>query len=323
MAIVAAAASKLIYLQSPPATGVAGVVLSPAVAVAVEDKFGNLIVSDSSSTVALTLNTGTFANGKNFAIASVVGGVATFAAPNGADLLINKIGNYTLKATDGTLSSVTSGIVSISPAATSQIVFQAVPATGTAGAGLGIVKVLLEDSLGNIATGDNSNVTLSVASGPAGADFAAGSTLSVAAVSGVAQFSNLVLNTSGKYTFHADAESLTEATSVNSTINPAAASKLVFLSEPSAGSVGVALNPAVTVAVQDKFGNLVTTATSVTLSLASTTTGGGFSPGSTVTASSVNGIATFGNLKLKAGTYSLLASSGALSKDTSSSFVVS
>ena len=323
VAIVAAAASKLIYLQSPPATGVAGVVLSPAVAVAVEDKFGNLIVSDSSSTVALTLNTGTFANGKNFAIASVVGGVATFAAPNGADLLINKIGNYTLKATDGTLTSVTSGIVSISPAATSQIVFQAVPATGTAGAGLGIVKVLLEDSLGNIATGDNSNVTLSVASGPAGADFAAGSTLSVAAVSGVAQFSNLVLNTSGKYTFHADAESLTEATSVNSTINPAAASKLVFLSEPSAGSVGVALNPAVTVAVQDKFGNLVTTATSVTLSLASTTTGGGFSPGSTVTASSVNGIATFGNLKLKAGTYSLLASSGALSKDTSSSFVVS
>ena len=46
----------------------------------------------------------------------------------------------------------------------------------------------MEDAFGNVVTSDTSTVTIAVASGPGG--FAAGSTTSVAAVNGVATFSN-------------------------------------------------------------------------------------------------------------------------------------
>ena len=51
---------------------------------------------------------------------------------------------------------------------------------------------VVEDQFGNIVTTDSSTVTISLASGPGG--FATGSTISVAAVNGIATFSNLVLN---------------------------------------------------------------------------------------------------------------------------------
>ena len=50
----------------------------PAVTVAAEDQFGNTFTADSTSTVTLTLNGGTFAGGGNTATATVSGGVATF-----------------------------------------------------------------------------------------------------------------------------------------------------------------------------------------------------------------------------------------------------
>ncbi len=45
------AESKLIFSQEPPANGSAGIALSPAVTVSVEDQFGNIYTADSSSTV--------------------------------------------------------------------------------------------------------------------------------------------------------------------------------------------------------------------------------------------------------------------------------
>ena len=71
------------------------------------------------------------------------------------------------------------------------------------------------------------------------------------------------------------------------------------------------------VAVEDQFGNVVTTDTStVTLTVASGP--GGFASGSTTSVSAVKGIATFSNLLLDtAGSYTLGASDGALTKATS------
>ena len=61
------------------------------------------------------------------------------------------------------------------------------------------MKVAVEDAFGNVVTSDTSTVDRSPSPvGPGG--FAAGSTTSVAAVSGVATFSNLVLDTAGSYT---------------------------------------------------------------------------------------------------------------------------
>jgi hypothetical protein len=314
------AASKLVFQQAPPASGTAGVVLSPAVVVAVEDKLGNLIASDNSSSVTLTLNSGTFANGKTSVTVQVSGGLATFSGP-GLDLIINKAGSYKLTASDGTLTKATSNSIAIAPAAASKLAFQSIPASGTAGVVLATaVKVAVEDAYGNVVTSDMSTVTLGIATGPGA--FASGSTLSVAAVNGIATFNNLVLNTSGKYTVNAADGSLTVPTSGTFTINPAGASKVVFQTQPPAsGTAGVALSPAITVAVEDQFGNIVTSASTVTLTLSS----GTFTNGSnTVLVATSGGIATFNSLKIKsAGTYTLLASSGSLATDTSTSTTIS
>ena len=55
----------------------------------------------------------------------------------------------------------------------------------------------IEDSHGNVETGDDSAVTLSIASGPGA--FSGSSTTSVDALGGVATFSNLALGTAGTY----------------------------------------------------------------------------------------------------------------------------
>src|ERR1700678_1654465 len=58
------------------------------------------------------------------------------------------------------------------------------------------ITVDVEDPFGNIVTTDSSTVTLSVASGPGSLS----GTLTMAASSGIATFSNVKLNTAGSYT---------------------------------------------------------------------------------------------------------------------------
>ena len=79
----------------------------------------------------------------------------------------------------------------------------------------------VEDAFGNVVTGNTSTVLIGVASGPGG--IASGSNASAAAVSGVATFSNLVLTTSGSYTFAATDTGLTGATSGTISISPGTA----------------------------------------------------------------------------------------------------
>ena len=92
-----AAASQIAYAREP-SNAVAGAAIAPAVKVEVEDQYNNLIVSDS-STVTLTLSSGSFEGGSNMATAVVSNGVATFGP-----LTIDLAGKYTASATDGTLT---------------------------------------------------------------------------------------------------------------------------------------------------------------------------------------------------------------------------
>src|SRR5207248_2870012 len=81
-------ATSLAFTQQP-GNGETGVALTPAVTVAVRDQFGNTFTADSSSTVALTLNGGTFAGGGNTTTAKFSNGVATFGS-----LVIGAPGSY-------------------------------------------------------------------------------------------------------------------------------------------------------------------------------------------------------------------------------------
>ena len=133
----------------------------------------------------------------------------------------------------------------------------------------------------------------------------------MAAVNGVATFSGLAADTFGGWTMAASDGALTGATSSSFAISPAAAAQVAFKQQPTQTRTGVAVSPAVTVVVQDAFGNTVTTNTSsVTLTLSS----GTFSSGSgTVTIAAVNGLATFSSLVINTpGGYTLSAGDGSL-----------
>lgn len=303
--------TKLVFLQQPPANGGAGVPLSPAVTVAAQDQFGNTYTADSSSTVTLTLNGGTFNGGGNTATAIVSNGVATFN-----NLLVSAAGTYTLTATDGALSSATSS--SFTVAANAKLAITQQPTQTTAGVAIQpAVTVAVEDQGGNVVSTDTSTVTLTISHG----SFANGSTtMTAAAVNGVATFSNLVINATGNYTLVA-----TDGVLIQAQTNPfnvvATASKLVFTQQPGNTYAGEAINPSVTVALEDSFGNIALADTStVTLTLNGGTLFGG---ATTATSAAVNGIATFNNLVVTApGSYTLTATDNSLASAVSSSFAI-
>jgi hypothetical protein len=212
IAVSPASASQLGYQQTPT-TGTAGQTLSPSVKVTVEDAFGNLLTTDT-STVAIGVASGPggFTTGSTTSVAAV-NGVATLS-----NLILDTAGTYTLQVTDGTLASATSGHVVIGAAAASQLGYEQIPSTGQTGQALSpSVTVAVEDTFGNVVTGNTSSVTIAVASGPSG--FASGSTTSVHAVGGLATFSNLFLNTPGAYTLNATDGTLAGVTSSTITIN--------------------------------------------------------------------------------------------------------
>jgi hypothetical protein len=180
------------------------------------------------------------------------------------------------------------------------------------------VTVPVQDAFANTVTTDTSTVTLTLSGGT----FAGGgTTVSAAAVNGVATFANLVINAASSYTLTASDGTLTTATSTPFTITPGAAAKLAFLQQPSNATAGATISPAVSVAVQDALGNIVSgNSSTVTLTLSS----GTFASGpSTASAAAVNGVATFSGLVINtAGTYTLAASDGPLTGATSASFTV-
>ena len=173
--VVAAGASMLAFGKKPTDT-IAGIAISPAVTVHVEDPFGNTVTSDT-STVTLTLAGGTFAGGSRTAMATASGGVATFAG-----LVIDAAGSYTLSASDGALASPPpSDTFTISPAGAHQLAFSQQPTDAIAGADISpAVTVDVQDQFGNTVTSDTSTVTLTLAGGT----FAGGSRTAMATASG-------------------------------------------------------------------------------------------------------------------------------------------
>src|SRR5262249_36233269 len=151
-------ATSLAFTQQPT-NGETGVALTPAVTVSVRDQFGNTFTGDSSSTVTLTLSSGTFVGGSNTATAPVSAGVATFA-----NLALSAPAPSPLTARDGGLTRATSNAFTIQTPA--KLSFTQQPGNGVAGSPLPPpVAVAVEDAGGNTVTGDSSTVTLTLSSG--------------------------------------------------------------------------------------------------------------------------------------------------------------
>ncbi len=315
IAVSPATANKLAFSQQPSNT-TAGIAITPIVNVRVLDQYGNLTADTSNVTIAIGTNAGSGTLSGTLTEAAV-SGVATFS-----NLSINKAGTgYTLTAADGSLTGATSSTFNITPAAASQLAFGVQPANTTAGIAIApAVTVRVLDQFGNLVTADTSSMTIAFGTN-AGSGTLSG-TLTEAAVSGVATFSNLSINKAGTgYTLTAADGSLTGATSSTFNITPAAASQLAFGVQPTNTTAGIAITPAVTVRVLDQFGNLVTADTSNVTIAFGTNAGSGTLSG-TLTEAAVSGVATFSNLSITtAGTgYTLTAADGSLTGATSSAF---
>ncbi|MFL5358662.1 beta strand repeat-containing protein [Archangium sp.] len=314
-AVTAAAPAKLAFGQQP-ANGTAGQALNPAVTVRLLDVFDNLTAGTDEVTLALGSNPGNDTLSGTTQVAAVAG-VASFPGLS----LKKAASGYTLVASAGSFASSTSSGFDIDPAAAASLVFVSQPANTTAGLKVATVTVALEDAFGNRATTSTRSVFVELNGGAALLG-----TKTVDTVAGVASFSDLIVQKAGTgYTLRAfvtDSPALTEAASSAFDISAAAAAKLAFAQQPTDVVAGKAIAPAVTVAVQDAFGNTVGSTASITLALKANP--GGSTLSGTKTVSAVGGIATFGDLSLQKAEegYTLQASSGALTVATSGGFAV-
>jgi subtilase family serine protease len=297
-----AAANELVFVQQPTSI-TAGDAIAPSITLDIEDQFGN-IVTTNSSTVTLSAATGPGALSGTTA-ATPTNGVATFG-----NLILDKAGTYTLLATDSSLTSATSTSFTVSPSAADQLAFSQQPTNTTAGNIISpSVTVDVEDQFGNLVTTNSSNITLALATGSETLN----GTLTVAAANGIAIFSTLSLDKTGTYSLQATATSLASATSSAFTVSPAAASQMFIADQHFvAGQYGpIKLQTALV--LEDQFNNVATSNTSdVTQTVQSD---------STTTAVS-SGVAEFVTPAPGSGTYQFTFTDGSLSASSTNTFVV-
>ncbi len=223
--------------------------------VAVEDVNNNVVTSDNTDQITLTL-------GANPGSATL-GGMLTMTVTNGvanfSNVTVSAVGNgYTLVATpaNSSLTPATSNPFNI-VAATQLSFLTQPPATLTAGSFFNPpIQVAIKDANGNILTGDNSDqVTLTLTSNGNGATLSG--TTTVTAVNGVATFSNITVDQVGQgYTLTATSGSLTPAVSGPFNVTPGVAARLLITNAPGNVKSGQAFT--FTITALDAFGNVST-----------------------------------------------------------------
>jgi hypothetical protein len=245
-----------------------------------------------------------------------LGGTLTATTDSSGDAVFTNLsetaaGNYELTASVGGLSPVSSGVFTVTPAAATKLAFVTPPPSSiTAGSKFSPV-VQLVDQYGNAVDKSGVSVSLKLSSGTL-----AGTTTVSTNASGQAVFSNLTEHVAGNYTLNASAAGLGGTTGAF-TVDPAAAAKVSFASQPSSTTAGKTLSP-VSVKVTDAFGNAIS-GVQVSLAVSSGSLNGTLSA-----TSNAQGLAVFSNLsKNTAGTFSLKASVSGLTAVSSSLFTVS
>jgi hypothetical protein len=296
----------------------AGIAISPAVTVQVLDSDGNIVPDPVNVTLSLSGGDSS-ATLTGTTTQATAGGVATFD-----DLSIDKTGTgYVLTASLPDFPGVqplASDPFDVTPGDPASLQFDKQPTNTVAGDVITpAVAVDVLDGNGNLVTDQSVNVTVTLSGGNANATL--GGTTIHASVSGVATFDDLTVDKTGTgYVLTASASGVPDQQSDPFNVSAGAGTQLKFDQQPSDMVAGQVIAPAVTVRVLDAKGNLVTDdPVDVTLTLS-----GGATLGGTRTQTSVNGVATFDDLTVrKASGYTLSASGGGLSPDTSDPFSVS
>jgi hypothetical protein len=302
--------TRLVITTQPPASATAGA--SFGLTVAVEDPFGDVITGDNGY-VTLALAGGDGSVGGAVTV-PVIDGIAIFSG-----VTLDSAGTDTLQASSGSLPATTTDAIDVVPAGAAQVrITIQPPASVTAGDAFGL-GVTVVDAFGNVVPSFTGDLVLGLASGPGGGNLAG--TVVEPAVSGVASFAGLTLDTAGGgYTIQAMGGGLVAADSDLITVSPGAATRLVVMTQPPA-QIAPAAGFWMRVAAEDALGNVTTSpAGDVTVALAG---GAGGDPSVRATAPFVGGIAAVtGFAPNRAGVYSLQIGAGGLAAAVSDSFAV-
>ena len=286
--VTATTASQLVMGTPQSATATAGQAFGAQPVIEEEDQYGNLETSDNSTLITAALESGTGPL-EGTTTVTVSGGVATFT-----NLADDKAETITLDFSGGGLTNATSTSIVVSPAAASQLVIQTEPSsTATAGRAFATEPVAYEeDQFGNLETSDNSKlvgVTLATGTGPLQG------TTHVTLSGGVATFTNLFDKSAETISLEFSSGSLPEVTSANIVVSPAAASKLVIQTQPSASATaGQAFATQPVIYEEDQYGNLEMGDNSTVVTAAPLAGGGPLEGQTAVTVS--GGVAIFAGL---------------------------
>ncbi len=266
--VTPAPADTLIF-TSNPSNGTAGAVFATSPVVELRDRFGNVRTGLSAAvTLALTVPAGATLKGALTVRSDSATGRATFPG-----LSVDKTGSYTLSATaPGVPRGGVSASFTIGAAAPVRLAFQVQPTTAIAGARIQpSVVVAVQDTFGNAAATAAVPVTLSLANGV----FPSGPPTRLTSA-GVAVFDSVIITAAGAgKQLLATSPGLTGAASALFLVRPAAASRLLFTTQPGNSTAGVPFPSQPVVTIQDQYGNAATgTPQTVTIALRDTATRG-------------------------------------------------
>ena len=196
-------------------------------------------------------------------------------------------------------------------------------ASNTAGTAFATAPVVtVKDQFDNNVSKASVTLSITPGTGPAGATLTCPTNPVIANSIGAATFTGCKIDMAGTYTLRASSGAAS-ADSNTVTVTGGSASKLVFKSYPAA-STPAALTPQPTVAVVDAGGNTVTSQPPTTITLGITKNAGTFSCAGGLTATTVNGEATFtGCTQTTPDTGYALTASASFANTTGGTFAVS
>ena len=249
---VTLAATQLAVTQEPPMSFAAGTPFS--LTVAAVDPSGNIDTSyDGTASIAVGMSQdGQSSTLGGTTLVGLNNGVATFTG-----LTMSNFGlGYVITATDPTsqLKSATTAPFTVTPFPATHLVFTTQPPSNEVAGGSFKLVVSAENNLGQVDTGYNGPISLSLLS----TDNAMLSGMtSIDFTSGVATFSGLSIDLAGSnYRIEADSGSLTPAVSGSINVTPAATAG--FLLTPSGGDETSGIAFPLTVVAVDGFKNVIT-----------------------------------------------------------------
>lgn len=302
-------ATQLDITIQPSAASTSALPLAQQPIIEVRDA-SNALVAASSVTVTASIGSGTGVLSGTTSV-EAVGGVATFT-----DLVITGVSVDTLVFTSAGLAPDTSIPINVTVAVATKLGIATQPVGTLTGSPLSVQPVVQTQDPTGALISSTVNVTASIASGTG----VLTGTTTVAAVGGVATFTDLVITGISVDTIIFTSASLIDVTSGPIDIVAPTANKLGIATQPSDSASGVVFGTQPVVQIQDILAHLFPGSTAdVTVAIAS---GPGVLTG-TKTVTAVGGVATFTNLVLTGmGVYSLIFTSPGLLSIVSPVFIV-